>query len=95
MIPLLILRHARSVTDFVEISAGYIHALARKADGTDVGCGNNDYGQAAHQAETDYQAISGGQYWSLSMAGTPDLVSAGGFDSGDFTGWSPVVGATP
>lgn len=81
--------------DFVEISAGYIHALARKADGTVVSWGNNDYGQAAMQMETDFQAISGGQYWSLAMAGSPDVVFAGPFETGDFSGWSAVVGASP
>ena len=82
-------------TDFEEISAGYIHALARKTDGSVVGWGANNYGQTALQVETDFRAISGGQYWSLAWAGLPDVVFLGLFETGDFTGWSSVVGASP
>ena len=38
--------------------------------------------------ENDYQAISGGLYWSLSMTGTGDLLFENGFESGDTSGWS-------
>ena len=82
-------------TDFVEISAGYVHGLARKTDGSVVGWGAGEdasghphWGQAMPPAANDYQAISGGQYWSLSMAGTNENIFADGFESGDTLVWT-------
>ena len=82
-------------SDFVEISAGYVHGLARKTDGSVVGwgagttaSGHPHWGQAMPPAANDYQAISGGLYWSLSMTGTSDLLFENGFESGDTSGWA-------
>ncbi len=82
-------------TDFVEISAGYQHGLARRTDGSVVGwgagttaSGHPHWGQAMPPAANDYQAISGGLYWSLSMVGSNDTIFADGFESGDSLGWT-------
>ena len=72
----------------MEISAGYIHALARRTDGSVVGWGSNNYGQSALQARNDFQAISGGLYWSLSMVGTSEDIFADDFESGDTLNWT-------
>jgi alpha-tubulin suppressor-like RCC1 family protein len=81
--------------DFVEISAGYVHGLARKTDGSVVGwgagtttSGHPHWGQAMPPARNDFQAISGGLYWSLSMVGANDTVFGDGFESGDTLYWT-------
>jgi len=81
--------------DFVEISAGYVHGLARKTDGSVVGWGAGEdasghphWGQAMPPARNDFQTISGGLYWSLSMVGTNENIFADDFESGDTLGWA-------
>jgi hypothetical protein len=88
--------------DFEEISAGYVHGLARKTDGSVVGWGAGEdasghphWGQAMPPARNDFQAISGGLYWSLSMTGEAGEVHANNFENGDFSGWDDVVGGSP
>jgi len=42
-------------------------------------------------AANDYQAISGGLYWSLSMTGTNDHLFSDGFESSDTSRWSSTT----
>lgn len=84
-----------SGTDFVQVVAGDTHAVALRSNGSVVGWGAGEdasghphWGQAMPPAANDYQAISGGQYWSLSMAGTNEDIFADGFESGDTLVWT-------
>jgi hypothetical protein len=61
--------------DFVSVAAGYLHALALKRDGTVVAwgagtdaSGHPNWGQAMPPDGNDFEALSGGLYFSLSLA---------------------------
>ena len=47
--------------DFIAIAAGWHHNLALKSDGSIVGWGNNNYGQATPADGNDFVAIAAGQ----------------------------------
>ena len=65
------------------ISAGAYHSLALKTDGSVVGWGANDFGQAnAPQNATNVVAISGGGYHSLALKADGSVVYWGNYNGG-------------
>jgi hypothetical protein len=57
----------------IAISAGRSHSLALRSDGTIVGWGYNDWGQATPPAGNDYIAISAGGYYGRGIGGEHSL----------------------
>ncbi len=55
------------LTNVTKIAAGSNHSLALKSDGSLVGWGRDNYGQATPPAGTDFVAIAAGQYHSLAL----------------------------
>ena len=69
--------------DYVAIAAGWAHSLALKEDGSIVGWGRNDRGQATPPAGNNYVAVAAGEYFSLAIVGNdPNLVAWWKFDEG-------------
>jgi len=66
-------------SDFIAIAAGREHSLAVKSDGSVVGWGRNDYGQATAPAGNNFIAIAAGSDFSLPIAvvNTPPVAIAG------------------
>jgi alpha-tubulin suppressor-like RCC1 family protein len=62
------------------ISAGELHSLFLKNDGSLWGMGDSSFGQLGNDDISSYNNYPGQIY--------PQLVLNGGFESGDFTGWS-------
>ena len=70
-------------SDFVDIAAGYLHALAIRSDGTAVGWGAGadlseapELGQAIVPERNDYTAVAGGLYFSAALTDVIDLTAA-------------------
>jgi len=63
--------------DFVAIAAGWDHSLALRSDGSIVGWGRNDYGQAAPPAGNDFvdETANGTEdiWWIVEGRGYPRL----------------------
>ena len=68
--------------DFAAISAGFLHSLALKTDGSLAAWGSDTYGQHNVPAGTDYVAIACGGYHSLALK-ADGSVRAWGFDCYD------------
>jgi len=64
-------------SDFVAISAGGLHCLALKADGSLRAWGNNTYGQCNVPQGKDFVAIAAGGYHSLAIKSDGSLVGWG------------------
>ena len=57
--------------EYVAIAAGCSHSLALKSDGSIVGWGNNEYGQATPPEGNDFIAIAAGHFQSLAIRRKP------------------------
>jgi len=66
---------------FTAIAAGGSHSLALRSDGTIVGWGRNDYGQATPPPGNDFIAIAGG-YHSLALRSDGTILGWGFNDYG-------------
>jgi alpha-tubulin suppressor-like RCC1 family protein len=64
-------------TDIVAISAGGLHTVGLKADGTVVATGNNDEGQCNVSYWTDIVAIAAGSNHTLGLKADGTVVVAG------------------
>jgi hypothetical protein len=71
--------------DFIAIAAGYWHSLALRSDGTIVGWGSNDFGQATPPAGNNYIAIAAGEWHSLALRSDGTIVGWGNNDYGQAT----------
>jgi hypothetical protein len=65
------------LTNITKIAAGYRHSLALKSDGTIVGWGLNDCGQATTPDGNDFTAIAAGMYHSLALKSDGTIVGWG------------------
>jgi alpha-tubulin suppressor-like RCC1 family protein len=79
------LPNEQSLTDISQIAAGYGYSLALKLDGSIVGCGNDNYGQASPPSGNDFVAISAGWDHSLALKSDGLIVGWGGNSSGQAT----------
>ncbi|MHC4489196.1 MAG: RCC1 domain-containing protein, partial [Planctomycetota bacterium] len=71
-------------SDFISVAAGLYHGLALKSDGSIVGWGLNDDGQATPPPGNDFIAISAGLYHSIALKSDGSIVGWGINDgSGD------------
>jgi len=70
---------------FIAIAAGYGHSLALKSDGSIVGWGYNDSGQATPPAGNDFIAIAAGGYYSLALKSDGSIVGSGANSAGQAT----------
>jgi hypothetical protein len=70
---------------FIAIAAGGRHGLALKADGSMVGWGYNEYGQATPPDGNDFVAIAAGGYHSLALKADGSMVAWGWNEDGQAT----------
>jgi len=71
-------------TGFVGVSAGELHSLGLKADGSVVGWGHNNNGQCdVPPPNTGFVAISGGAYHSLGLRADGSVVAWGWDEHGE------------
>ena len=70
---------------FTAIAAGAYHSLALRSDGTIVGWGRNNYGQATPPAGNKFTAIAAGYWHSLALRSDATIVGWGWNDYGQAT----------
>jgi alpha-tubulin suppressor-like RCC1 family protein len=63
--------------NFVKIAAGSAHCLALKSDGSILGWGHDEFGQATPPAGNDYIAVAAGAYHSLALKSNGSIVAWG------------------
>ena len=73
------------LTNLTKIAAGRYHSLALKSDGSIVGWGNNDSGQATPPAGNDFIAIATGSSHSLAIKSDGSIVGWGSNERGQAT----------
>jgi alpha-tubulin suppressor-like RCC1 family protein len=71
------LLNGEMLTDITQIAAGYYHSLALKSDGSIVGWGYDEYGQATTPDGNDYTAIAAGWVHSLALKSDGSIVGWG------------------
>lgn len=71
--------------DFVAIAPGFGHVLALKSDGSVVGWGLNNYGQATPPDGNDFVAVAAGRYHSLALKNNGSILAWGYNTSGQAT----------
>ena len=72
-------------SDFVSIASGRYHNLALRQDGSIVGFGRNDYGQAVPPDGNDFTAVAAGGWHGLALCSDGSIVGWGGNDYGQAT----------
>lgn len=80
-------------TDIIAISAGKVHTVGLKSDGTAVATGKNGNGQCGVEGWTDIVAVSAGGYHTIGLKAEGTAVTIGCNDYGqcDVTGWTDIV----
>ncbi len=75
------------------ISAGNVHTVGLKTDGTVVATGNNDRGQCNVTDWTDIVAVSAGGWHTVGLKADGTVVATGEDDSGqcNISGWADIV----
>jgi hypothetical protein len=74
--------------DFVSVSASFEHSLFLRSDGSIVGWGRNDYGQATPPVGNDFATVAAGGWHSLALKSDGSIVGWGWNSYGQAT--SPV-----
>ena len=74
-----------TLTNISKIAAGRRHSLALKSDGSIVGWGGDDYGQATPPTGNDFIAIALGAGYSLALKSDGSIVGWGNNDYGQAT----------
>ncbi len=80
-------------TDIIAVSAGKLHTVGLKADGTAVAAGENRNYQCGVEGWTDIVAVSAGGYHTVGLKAGGTAIAAGCNDYGqcDVTGWTDIV----
>ena len=78
--------------DIVAVSAGYVHTVGLKADGTVVATGDNKYGQCNVYDWNDIVAVSAGGVHTVGLKSDGTVVATGKNNCGqcDVSGWKNI-----
>ena len=84
---------ARPWTDIIAVSAGELHTVGLRSDGTVVATGDNVCGQCDVSGWTDIVSVSAGGWHTVGLRSDGTVVATGANDVGqcDVSGWTDIV----